>query len=343
MTLITFAVPCFNSAAYMCRCIDSLLAAGDRIQIVIVDDGSTDDTGRIADDYASRYPETVEAVHQENGGHGAGVNAGLSRARGKYFKVVDSDDRLETGALTRLMLRIEEDTASGTEPDMYLTNFVYDKPSAGTRFSRRYVENFPTGRIFGWEEVKPFRFSNVLLMHSMVVRTDILRASGLHLPEHCFYVDNIFAYRPLPLIKTMYYLDVDLYLYFIGREDQSVTRANIVKRYRQQLRVMDELLRAYTYEELRRQPKALRRYMEHDISVLLCLTIMFTTNGEEDIPERRAALKAMWADLRARDKEMYRYLRHRSYAALIAWMPFSWQRFFTDLGYRYFSRHINCS
>lgn len=341
--LITFAVPCYNSAAYMRACIDTLLAAGEEGQIVIVNDGSSDETGVIADEYAAKYPTIVEAVHKQNGGHGSGVNAGLERAQGLYFKVVDSDDRLDPESLGVLLEKMRADIAADSLPDMYVTNFVYEKPSAGSRFPRRYTKNFPAGRMFGWESVRPFRFSNVLLMHSMVVRTQVLRDCGLRLPEHSYYVDNIFAYQPMPHIRTMYYLDVDLYRYYIGREDQSVSRKNIVARYKQQVGVTDIMIRCYRYAELKAMHPHLRRYMKHDVNVLMCLSLMFTTGGKTERKERKATLKHMWSSIREDDLEMYKFLRHRSYIALICWMPFSWQRFFTTIGYYYFSKKLKCS
>ena len=94
--LITFAVPCYNSAAYMEHCVETLLTGGEDIEIILVDDGSTkDDTPAICDRYAAQYPNIVKAIHQENGGHGEGVNQGIRNATGFYFKVVDSDDWLE--------------------------------------------------------------------------------------------------------------------------------------------------------------------------------------------------------------------------------------------------------
>ena len=172
------------------------------------------------------------------------MNKGLELARGLYFKVVDSDDWLETAALHTLLDTLWEHLEQDTPADLYLTNFVYEKVVENARFVRRYTENFPQGRLFGWNEVKRFRNSNVLLMHSMLYRTDKLRESGVVLPEHTFYVDNIFAYKPLPYTKKLYYMNIDLYRYYIGREDQSVNRENIVKRYRQQIRVMKEMLNA---------------------------------------------------------------------------------------------------
>ncbi len=93
MKIVSFVIPCYNSQDYMEKCINSLLSGGDKdIEIIIVNDGSTDKTAEIADRYADMYPDIIRAVHQQNGGHGAGVNAGLKNATGMYFKVIDSDD-----------------------------------------------------------------------------------------------------------------------------------------------------------------------------------------------------------------------------------------------------------
>ena len=83
--LITFTVPCYNSEAYMKNCIDSLLGAGDDTEILIINDGSKDNTGAIADSYAEKYPDTVRVIHQENGGHGEGVNQGIRHGKGLYY------------------------------------------------------------------------------------------------------------------------------------------------------------------------------------------------------------------------------------------------------------------
>ena len=111
--LITFAVPCYNSAAYMDHCVETLLQGGDDIEIILVDDGSTkDNTAEICDRYAQQYPDIVRAIHQPNGGHGEGINSGLARAKGLYFKVIDSDDWADLNALNRVvntLLYLERD------------------------------------------------------------------------------------------------------------------------------------------------------------------------------------------------------------------------------------------
>ena len=105
MKLITFTVPCYNSAAYMEHCIQTLLPAGEEAEIILVDDGSSDETGAIADTWAEKYPTIIRAIHQENGGHGEGVNQGIRNASGLYFKVVDSDDWLDAEALQKVMAK----------------------------------------------------------------------------------------------------------------------------------------------------------------------------------------------------------------------------------------------
>ena len=341
MKLISFAVPCYNSAGYMRRCIDSLLKGGEDVEIIVVNDGSKDETPLIAAEYAAIHPN-VRVVNKENGGHGSGVNKGLELAQGLYYKVVDSDDWLDGDALEKLLALLREHRDAGKLADLYITNFVYEKVCDNARYVRSYVHNFPQGRFFGWEEVKRFHKSNVLLMHSLLYRTDKLRQSNTILPEHTFYVDNIFAYKPLPFMKKLYYLNADLYRYYIGREDQSVSAKNIVRRYDQQIRVMKEMIGAYTYEQLEGLESGLCGYMKHYLSVVMMLTMMFTTGGKEDIPGRKAALGELWDYVRERDGQMYAYLR-RSYPALVNWLPFRLRGRVMVAGYLYYSKKIKCS
>lgn len=216
--LITFAVPCYNSAAYMDHCVRTLLTGGDDIEIILVDDGSTkDDTPAICDRYQAEYPDIVRAIHQENGGHGEGVNQGLRHAQGMYYKVVDSDDWLDEAALKAVLDKLRAFARAEQPLDLFIANYVYEHVEDNTQKVMKYTNVFPEGRVFTWNEIGRFRPSQYLLMHSVIYRTEMLRACRLELPKHTFYVDNIFVYQPLPAVKSIYYMDVDLYRYFIGR------------------------------------------------------------------------------------------------------------------------------
>ena len=222
MKLITFTVPCYNSAAYMDRCVETLLPAGEEAEIILVDDGSKDDTGKIADAYAEKYPNIVKVIHQENGGHGEGVNQGIRNASGMYFKVVDSDDWLDAEALQKIMQTLRGFAAMEQPVDLLMCNYVYEHVVDNTHHTVSYKSILPQDRVFAWDEIGRFPPSQNILMHTVIYRTQILRDSGLELPKHTFYVDNVFVYQPLPLCQRLYYMDIDLYRYFIGRDDQSV-------------------------------------------------------------------------------------------------------------------------
>ena len=200
MKLLTFAIPCYNSESYMRHCIESILPGGEDVEILIVDDGSTkDNTAAIADEYQEKYPTIVRAIHQENGGHGEAVNAGIRNATGLYFKVVDSDDWVDAEAYKKILDKLRELAGSDTTLDMLLANYVYEKEGAKHKKVMRQT-GFPVDQIFTWSDVQHFHKGHYILMHSVIYRTKLLRECGLELPKHTFYVDNIYVYKPLPHI-----------------------------------------------------------------------------------------------------------------------------------------------
>ena len=305
MKLITFAVPCYNSAAYMDRCVESLLPAGEEAEIILVNDGSSDDTGKIADAYAAKYPNIVRAIHQENGGHGEGVNQGIRNAQGLYYKVVDSDDWLDRDSLRKVMDQLRAFSQSKDPVDLLLCNYVYEHTADNTTHTVRYTGILPQNRVFAWDEIGHFPPIQNILMHSVIYRTAILRDCGLELPKHTFYVDNIFVYQPLPQCKRMYYLDLDLYRYFIGREDQSVNEKVMVKRMDQQLRVTRIMIDAVDLYAMPESQKKLRAYMLNYLSMMMVICSVFLTM--DGTPEALAKKKEIWAYLKQHNKRLWRH------------------------------------
>ena len=294
--LITFAVPCYNSAAYMDHCVQTLLEGGDDIEIILVDDGSTkDDTPAICDRYQEQYPDIVRAIHQPNGGHGEGVNQGIRNARGFYYKVVDSDDWVDVDALNAVLDKLRQFNKDGRPVDMMIANYVYEHVEDHTQKVMRYTNVFPVGRMFTWEQIGRFRPSQYLLMHSVIYRTQLLRDCGLELPKHTFYVDNIFVYQPLPYVKSMYYMDLDLYRYFIGRADQSVNESVMVKRVDQQLRVTRHMIDCQDLDALQHE-KRLRAYMLHYLSMMMTVSDIFLLL--DGTPEAYTKKKELWQYLK---------------------------------------------
>ena len=304
--LITYAIPCYNSAEYMDHCIESILACGsDDIEIIVVDDGSTkDNTLEKAQLWETAYPGIVRAVHQENGGHGAAVMKGLEEARGLYYKVVDSDDWLDNGSNCHMIAKLREFQEDPL--DLMLVNYVYEHSTTNTQEFVRYRKEFPTETVFSWEEMGNFPPSKYILMHSVVYRTEMLRSVDLNLPRHTFYVDNIFVFKPLPACQRIYYLDVDLYRYFIGREDQSVNEQVMIGRIDQQLRITREMIDAY-HLDTDVKCKKLRKYMYNYLTMMMCICTVFSMMSDrEDKEELRAGI---WQYLEDHDKKMARHIK----------------------------------
>lgn len=306
MKLLSIAVPCYNSEDYMENCIQSLLKGGEDVEIIIVDDGSTKDrTPEIADRYAKEYPDIVKVVHQENGGHGSAVNAGLAHATGLYFKVVDSDDWLNEEAYKKVLETLNRLIRGPQMLDMLICNYVYEKQGAKHKRVMNYRNAFPTEKLFTWNEVKPVGVFRCVLMHSLIYRTELLRECGLELPRHTFYVDNLFAFVPIPYVKNMYYLDVNLYRYFIGREDQSVNEQIMIKRIDQQIKVNKLMIDCLAQQK--NLPKSIYKYMLSMLTMITTVsTIMLLRSGTD---ENYMKKKELWQYLKSTDQRTYMRIR----------------------------------
>ena len=305
MKLLTFAIPCYNSQDYMEHCIDSILPGGDDVEILIIDDGSKDRTAEIADAYEAKYPGIVRAIHQENGGHGEAVNAGIRNATGLFFKVVDSDDWVNEEAYKQILKKLKEFAGGPTALDMMLASYVYEKEGAQHKRVMRQT-GFPQDRVFTWSDIRHFHKGHYILMHSVIYRTELLRACGLELPKHTFYVDNIYVYKPLPHVRTMYYLDVDFYRYFIGREDQSVNEKVMISRIDQQIRVNKIMIDDVDLHKVTNLK--CRKYMINYLEIITVVsTIMLIRSGTEENLEKK---RELWKYIKDKDIALFHKLRH---------------------------------
>lgn len=288
MKLLTVTVPCYNSQDYMENCIKSLLTGGERVEIIIIDDGSKDDTGRIADEYVAKYPTIVRAIHQENGGHGEGINQGLAHATGTYFKVVDSDDTVSADFPAFLDALESCEAAGGV--DLFVTNYYYVHSDGVGDRSINYANVFPENQIVGWDKTNRFLTHQLLTIHSCTFRTEVMRQSGEALPKHVFYEDNLMVYKTLPNVHRLYYRNSDLYRYWIGRPDQSVQKNVMMKRYHHQILVTERCFTSAHLDEIQ-EPK-LRRYMKHELFMMFAIAILYARLNHTE--EADAAVVKMW-------------------------------------------------
>lgn len=302
MKYISFVIPSYNSQDYLSNAVESLLPGEEDIEIIIVNDGSKDRTSEIGHEYADKYPNIVRVVDKENGGHGDAVNAGLAHASGKYFKVVDSDDWVDRKALLKIIDLLKEFECQKQEVDMLISNYVYEKEGAAHKKCIHYRNVLPQDKIFGWSDIGRFRLGQYILMHSVIYRTDMLKLSQLTLPKHTFYVDNIYVYYPLPCVRKIYYLDVDFYRYYIGREDQSVNEKVMISRIDQQIFVTKKMIGMYEMKEI--ASKKLRHYMINYLAIMMTVSSIL-------------AIRSKSSENLEKKKELWKYLKKKDYAAYL--------------------------
>jgi glycosyltransferase involved in cell wall biosynthesis len=329
MKLLSVAIPCYNSAAYMKHAIESILTGGEDVEIIIVNDGSKDETANIADEYAAKYPTIIKAIHQENGGHGEAVNTGLLHATGLYYKVIDSDDWVNEAALKKVLDKLRELVEDGKSLDLMIVNYVYEKPSLNKHKIMDYKTALPQEKIFTWSDIMFFKQSQQIIMHAAIYRTKLLRDCGLQLPKHTFYVDNIFVYHPLPYVKTMYYMDVNFYRYFIGRDDQSVNEKNMIKRIDQQIRITKIMINDTDIMAIK--DVKLRNYMIKYLCMMMTVSSVFLI--KENTEESLAKKQELWDYLESSNKKLYNKVHNKILGRSMT-LPGKTGRKIVEVGYK---------
>lgn len=331
MKYISFVVPCYNSSEYMKKCINSLLIGGNDIEIIIIDDGSIDDTLKIALEYEKKYPNIVKAIHQKNGGHGAGINTGLKYAKGKYFKVVDSDDWVDKKALKKAI-----SVCKKVNSDLIVMNYVYTYKDNRSDRVVSFSNVFPSNKEISWDDIGRFKWSQYLSLHSLMYKLSVLKRARIKLPRHVFYEDNLFIYLPLPYTKTIYYIDVNFYRYFIGREDQSVQTSQIIKRSSHQVLVSREACNKYDLSMIK--DKKLRNLMKRECIFLMSIGVVFSRLGKTKDGELQ--YKELWKSIKEGNPNLYYKIRYNSIATIVS-LPTKLGRYIAIMGYKMVNKMVN--
>ena len=228
MKVLSFVIPAYNSQQFLDKGIPSMLLPEvmDKLEIIIVNDGSKDATPEVAQGYCDRYPEVVRLISQENKGHGGALNTGCAAAQGKYLKVVDADDWVQTQNLPAFIAQLEQ-----CESDVVLTHFnTVDISNGEIRGWKSSPADF--NKVYTFDEIMARwpDFERVLTFHGMTYRTDFYHQNTIGLSEKVFYEDHEFATFPCCCAKSISAFDLFIYDYRIGDVNQSVSQANQLKR-----------------------------------------------------------------------------------------------------------------
>ena len=304
MKTLTFLVPCYNVAHCVRRCIDSMLAESvlNDIEILLVNDGSKDNTLEVLHEYKERYPEVVRVIDKENGGWGTAINLGVREARGKYLKEVDADDWVSTENLPDYIDFLKEHNI-----DYIATNYteyfkiddhyehhgyqqdIYNKPMLLNDFWK----NHPTA----WD----------FPIHAITYRTQMLQECGLKVGDR-YYGDIEYNLYPLPYVQTICVLPLNVIVYFRGSDEQSTSTAGYAKHYRDYAAMSQRITKFYLSAPATLHPN-LRKFIEDTVRGTLVRTyhLMMSPLYAGKTEGVKASLKSYDHWLKETDKELYDY------------------------------------
>lgn len=201
--ILTITIPSYNVEAYLEDCLESFVNSEvmDDIEVLIVNDGSSDRTEEIAKRYESKYPNTYRLINKENGGHGSTINTGAAEAKGKYFKVVDGDDWVDTRSFIHLVKVLKE-----IDADIVASNYTWINHTTKMPEERQEhpFEKIEYNRMYNFEEIVG---KTIIDMHATTVKTELYRKAGEQIDEHTFYVDVEFIAFPIPYVQTVYFIE----------------------------------------------------------------------------------------------------------------------------------------
>ena len=263
--VLTIVIPTYNVEKYLARCLDSLLfdeITTEKLEIIIVNDGSIDKSLMIALDYEKKFPNVIKVIDKENGGHGSTINRGLSEATGKYFRVIDSDDWVNILDFPDYVQKLEE-----IKEDIVITNYSREEIIFGNSILMTYEDCLEYDKSYNLSKFDFTKMGNKYFgMANLTYKTEQLKKSKIQLTEKCFYVDMEYIIISLNCMRTMRYINYDIYRYFIGRVNQSVNETNFVKNRLNHETVMKNIINYYSKIDSKSNIKS---YIEKIIYLML--------------------------------------------------------------------------
>lgn len=216
--LLTIAVPAYNMETYLGRCLDSILLdeIKEYLEVLLVNDGSKDNTLAIAQNYEQKYPDILKVIDKPNGGWGTAINKAIELASGKYFKILDSDDWFDSNALVGFIGLLDT-----IDVDLVATSFSYEYTSGGNKNDIYPIEL--CNRVIQFDDyLRQNNHDKHLPMATITFRTKLLQNNHITVAEK-YYADIDYNLTPLFFVKTIFFSQINLYKYWIGREGQSTS------------------------------------------------------------------------------------------------------------------------
>lgn len=294
--LLTVSVAAYNLEKLISKNIESFVNSDikERLEIIVTDDGSKDNTIQIVEEYERKYPGIVRLIKQENSGPGSTVNSGIKNATGKYFKMVDGDDWVVTENLKGIIEGLEK-----FDVDMIITDY-----QIFSNKDNKVIENckysLPTKQELNFSE---YCANLSLAMHAVMFKTSILQENKITL-DNGFYTDTEYVLFPTEFIKKFVYMDIDMYVYLVAQANQSVSVQSMQKNIKMHELVLDRLINYYELKKKEKINKNLLTYIKRRI-VAVAVNQLSTYLTYDDTKERIEAIKKFHNELKEKSKDIY--------------------------------------
>lgn len=245
MKILSVIIPTYNMEALLPRCLDSLVAAQgaeEALEAIVVNDGSKDNSLQVAQDYQKRYPKIVTVVDKPNGNYGSTINAALPIAKGKYVKVLDSDDWFDTEALDRFLGLLSQ-----ADADMFITHFTQIGATIRevVKYNTMGREPYEYGKVYDLDDVLKDGYIRFFLMHALTYRTELLRKMDYRQTEGISYTDTEWSCYPTFYAQTICFCNLNVYQYNLDREGQTMDPKVLARCANQLQRVTDNMVAYY--------------------------------------------------------------------------------------------------
>lgn len=297
--ILAIGIPSYNAEPYLDRGIPTFLHEKllERIEVIIVNDGSKDKTQEIAEKYQAMYPDTVKVINKENGGHGSAVNAALYSTSAKYYKVVDADDWVDTLQLIKLVDYLET-----CDSDVVCNHYnQVDMISGRSEFIGNPQVEFEKEYKFSELDVENIYMS----IHAMTYKTELLQKHNIRLQEKTFYVDVEYQLLPMPYVNTVTFLKDTVYKYMVGNVNQSVNVDNFVRRYDDHNRVVCRILEFLKSAELDEYQK---KYVWNIFEKVIYTHYALSSIYDKDLERGKKRTVKFDAVLKESNPEMYDFI-----------------------------------
>lgn len=298
MKTLTVSIAAYNMEKYIEEALTSLTDERivDKLEIFVVDDGGVDRTLEIAQTFAQKYPKSVFPVHKENGGYGSTVNYSIQHASGKYFKTLDGDDWFDRKGLYQLVQLLET-----TDADVISTE------TQSTCETRQQLKNLVEMSTYKVERISEIQSLRVLGHQSLTYKTEVLRNSGVRLPEHILYTDGIYMVVPFHIAETILVTDFIVYYYRVDREGQSISKESRIKHKDDQVEVQRQLMHFCARDEIRSHPNyAYIKKVVNNIYMITMKTLLIQPvckATQQEIIDFEIEMKALSDDIFSEDKK----------------------------------------